>query len=249
MWGKNRRICQEACYGCNHLKTDERHHNTCQMSDEECIRRFMERALCDVGCLELVREWYDGLPGLNPPLSFHEMMMFDTPWVLHQMERSDRITMLRELMIGPSTSYEELLETVPSMTVEELLETVPSMSDEELLETVPSMSDEELLEAVPSMSDEELLEAVEGVEGQPNDTNMLEENNAGMEEKGAFIRVNSHCYGCCHFLPSQEDHACCNFGRQEEPEEYQPLEEGVSQLFFYCFSFFFFALFFFYCSL
>ena len=55
--GKIRRICQEAFYGCSHLKTDERHHNTCQMSDEECIRRFLEWALCDVGCLELVREW------------------------------------------------------------------------------------------------------------------------------------------------------------------------------------------------
>ena len=38
--GKIRRICQEACYGCSHLKTDERHHNTCQMTDEECIRRW-----------------------------------------------------------------------------------------------------------------------------------------------------------------------------------------------------------------
>ena len=37
-----RRICQEACYGCSHLKTDER-----------------QKALCDVGCLDLVREWYD----------------------------------------------------------------------------------------------------------------------------------------------------------------------------------------------
>ena len=109
VWGKIRRIFQEACYRCSHLKTDERHHNTCQMSDEECIRRFMERPLCDVGCLELVREWYDGLCGLNPPLSVHEMIMFDTPWVLQQMERPDGITILRELMIRPSTSHEFLL--------------------------------------------------------------------------------------------------------------------------------------------
>ena len=147
------------------------------MSDEECIRRFMEMALCDVGCLDLVREWYDGLCGLYPPLSVNEMMMFDTPWVLQQMKRPDRITILRELMIGPSTGHEKLLETVPSMSVDEFLDTVPSMSDEEL------------------------LEAVEGIEEQPDDTNMLEfggggdpveeeENNAGMEENGAFIRVN-----------------------------------------------------------
>ena len=200
VWVKIRTICQEACYRCSHLKTDERHHSTCQMSDEECIRRFIEMALGDVGCLELVREWYDGL---NPPLSVNEMM-FDTPWVLQQMERPDRITILRELMIGPS------------------------------------MSDEVLLETVPSMSDEELLEAVEGIEGQPDDTNMLqfgggefldpveeeEENKTTtvMEEKenGAFIRVNPDCWGCCHFLPSQVDHACCNYGQQEEePEEEQ----------------------------
>ena len=90
------------------------------------------------------------------------------------------------------------------------------------------MTVEELLETVPSMSDEELLDAV--------DTNMLEENNVGMEEKGTFIRVNPDCYGCCHFLPNQEDHACCNYGQQEEPEEDQHFQEGVSELFFYCFS-------------
>ena len=99
-----------------------------------------------------------------------------------------------------------------------------SMTVEELLETVPSMSNEELLETVPSMSDEELLEAVEGIEEKPDDTNILEENNAGMEEKETFIRVNPNCYGCCHFLTSQDDHACCNYGQPEEPKEYQPLE-------------------------
>ena len=129
--------------------------------------------------------------------------------------RPDRITILRELMIGPSKSNEELLETVPSM------------------------------------SDEELLEAVEGIEEQPDDTNMLEfggggdsveeeENNAGMEENGAFIRVNPDCYGCFHFLPSPEDHACCNYGQQEEPEEeiVQPFEEEVSKFFLLYFLFF-----------
>ena len=123
VWGKIRRICQEECYGCSHLKTYERHHNTCQMSDEDCIRRFMEMALGDVGCLEFVREWYDGLSCMNPPSSVNEMM-FDTPWVLQQMESPDRTSILRELMIGPSMSDEELLETVPSMSDEELLEAV-----------------------------------------------------------------------------------------------------------------------------
>ena len=31
---KIRRLSQEVCYGCIHRKTDEKHHNTCQMSDE-----------------------------------------------------------------------------------------------------------------------------------------------------------------------------------------------------------------------
>ena len=50
MWVKIRRLSQEACYGCSHRKTEENHHNTCQMSDEDCIRRFMEMALDDVRC-------------------------------------------------------------------------------------------------------------------------------------------------------------------------------------------------------
>ena len=60
-----------------------------------------------------------------------------------------------------------------------------------------------------------------------------------------FIMVNPDCYGCCHFLPSQEDHACCNYGQQEEPEEemVQPFEEEVSNYFFivflFCLLFFF----------
>ena len=67
VWPKIRGLSQEACYGCSHRKTDEKHHNTCEMSDENCIRRFMEMALDVVRCLEVIRERYDGLSGLNPP--------------------------------------------------------------------------------------------------------------------------------------------------------------------------------------
>ena len=61
MWAKIRRLGQEACYGCSSRKTDERHHNTCQMSDEDCIHRFMEMALGDVRCLEVIRwvVWFE----------------------------------------------------------------------------------------------------------------------------------------------------------------------------------------------
>ena len=69
VWAKIMRLCQEACYGCSHRETDKRHHNTGQMSDEDCILRFMDMALGDVRCLEVIREWYDGLSGLNTPLS------------------------------------------------------------------------------------------------------------------------------------------------------------------------------------
>ena len=69
-----------------------------------------------------MREWYDGLCGINPPLTVNEMMMFDTLSVLQQMECPDRIAILREVMIGPCMSDEELFETVPSMSDEELLE-------------------------------------------------------------------------------------------------------------------------------
>ena len=120
VWAKIRRLSQEACYGCSHRKTDEKHHNTCQMSDEDCIRRFMEMALDDVRCFEVFREWYDGLSGLKPPLSENEMLLFDTPWVLQQMGRPDRTTILLELMVennmvNPSMSDEELLEAVEAL--------------------------------------------------------------------------------------------------------------------------------------
>ena len=49
----------------------------------------MEMALGDVGCLEVIKEWCDGLSALSPPLSENKML-FDTPWVLQQMGRSGR---------------------------------------------------------------------------------------------------------------------------------------------------------------
>ena len=69
------------------------------MSDEDCIRRFMEMALDDVRCLEVMREWYDGLSGSNPPLLENEMLLFDTRWVLQQMGRPDRTAILLEVMV------------------------------------------------------------------------------------------------------------------------------------------------------
>ena len=85
VWVKIKRLCQEACYGCSHRTLDERHHVTCRMSDADCIRRFMEMALGDVRCFELMTEWYDALSGLKPPLLKNEMLLFDAPWVLEQM--------------------------------------------------------------------------------------------------------------------------------------------------------------------
>ena len=111
VWAKIRRLRQEACYGCSHRKTDEKHHNTCQMSDEDCMGRLIEMALDDVRCLEVIREWYDELSGLNPSLSENEMLLFHTPWVLQQMGRPGRTAILLELMVEnnmvhPSMSYE-----------------------------------------------------------------------------------------------------------------------------------------------
>ena len=79
VWAKIKKLCQEACYGYSHRRLDERHHVTCQMSEVDCIRRFMEMALGDVRCFEVMREWYDVLSGLKPPLSENEMLLYDAP--------------------------------------------------------------------------------------------------------------------------------------------------------------------------
>ena len=127
MWAKIKKLCQEACYGCSHRRLDERHHVTCRMSDVDCIRRFMEMALGDVRCFDVMREWYDALSGLKPPLSGNEMLLYDAPWVLEQMGRPDRIRILRELMVGDAMDYDGLVDPFPSMTDEELLEAADAM--------------------------------------------------------------------------------------------------------------------------
>ena len=127
VWAKIKKLCQEACYGCSHRKLDERHHFTCRMSDADCIRRFMEMAMGDVRCFEVMRECYDALSGLKPPLSENGMLLFDVPWVLHQMGRTDRMAILRELMAGDAMDYEGVVDPFPSMTDEELLEAADAM--------------------------------------------------------------------------------------------------------------------------
>ena len=59
----------------------------------------MEMALGDVLCFEVMREWYDVLSGLNPPLSENEMLLYDATWVLEQMGRPDRIDVQEGLCV------------------------------------------------------------------------------------------------------------------------------------------------------
>ena len=100
VWAKITKLSQEACYGCSHRRLDERDHVTCQMSDVDCIRRFMEMALGDVRCFDVMREWYDAFSGLKAPLSENELLLFDAPWVLERMVHPARIRILRELIVG-----------------------------------------------------------------------------------------------------------------------------------------------------
>ena len=124
VWGKIKRLCKEACYGCSHRKTEERHHNVCQLSDEECIRRFMEMAVNDLAWMDVVNEWYGALSDWYPPLTTDDMMVFDTQWVVQQMERPDRTAILLEMMID-----NEMVQ--PSMTDEELVEAVETLEKEQ----------------------------------------------------------------------------------------------------------------------
>ena len=162
VWAKIRRLSQQACYGCSHRKTDEKHHNTRQMSDEDCIRRFMEMALDDVRCLEVIREWYDGLSCLNPPLSENEMLLFDTPWVLQHMGRRDRTAILLELMVENNM---ELLEAVEAL--ERQQQQQPKCSDDEIFEFC-----DEFLDLVKRMEERgDTKEEEEPVVIQPDDVN------------------------------------------------------------------------------
>ena len=94
VWAKIKKLYQEACYGCSHRRLDERHHVSCQMSDVDCIHRFMEMALGYVRCFDVMRECYDALSGWKPPLSENEVLLYDAPWVLEHMARPDRIRIL-----------------------------------------------------------------------------------------------------------------------------------------------------------
>ena len=237
VWARIKRLCQEACYGCSHRMLGERHHVTCQMSDVDSIGRFMEMAMSDVRCFDVMKEWFDALTGLNPPLSENEVMLYDASWVLERMGRPDRIRILRELMVGDAMDVEG------------------SMADEELLEPADDF-----------MTDEELLEAADVMETQHNNNNNNNNNNntthqsestdATQQPDMTFDYVGEflgpveeeegeepfipfpNCWGCVNFRPSQNDHECCNYGKygnmevmeeeEEEPEEdITAAQEGV----------------------
>ena len=220
VWAKIKKLSQEACYGCSHRRLDERDHVTCQMSDVDCIRRFMEMALGNVRCFDVMREWYDALSGLKPPLSENEVLLYDAPWVLERMGHPDRIRILRELMVGDA--MDDDLGPFPSMTDEELLEAADAfMTDEELLEAATDameMQQPENTDATQqpeNMASDIVAEFLDPVEEEESEVPAMEE----VERNEAFVPLNPNCYGCCHFLPSQDDHACCNYGQPYDPEE------------------------------
>ena len=197
VWARIKRLCQEACYGCSHRRLDERDHVTCQMSDVDRIGRFMEMALGDVRCFGVIREWYDALSGLKPPLSENEVLLYDAPWVLERMGHPDRIRILRELMVGDA--------------MDDDLEPFPSMTDEELLEAADAMETQQ----PENMAFDIVAEFLGPVEEEESEVPAMEEE----ERNEAFVSLNPNCYGCCHFLPSQDDHACCNYGQPYDPED------------------------------
>ena len=241
VWEKIKRLCQEACYGCSHRKLDERHHFTCRMSDVDCIRRFMEMAMCDVWCFEVMRDWYDALSVLKPRLSENEMLLFDVPWVLHQMERPDRIAILRELMVGDAMDYEGLVDPFPSMTDEELLEAADEMETQHNNNNTtqqPESTDTTQQPESTGMAfdfDGEFLGPME--EGEESGVTGMEEE----ERNVAFLPLNPNCWA--HFRPAQAEHACCNYGQPEEPEEdITDVQEGVCVIFCSLLLFFLFIL-------
>ena len=216
VWAKIKKLCQEACYGCS---------RSCQMSDVDCIRRFMEMALDDVRCFDVMREWYDALSGLKPPLSENEVLLYDAPWVLERMGRPDRIPILRELMLGDA--MDDDVDPFPSMTDEELLEAADAMETQQPENTDATQQPENMAfdmvaEFLGPVEEEEEESEVPGMEEE------LEE-----ERNEAFVPLNPDCYGCCHFLPSQRDHACCNYGQPFDPEEdiTDDIQEGVCVMF------------------
>ena len=141
VWIRIKSLCQEACYGCSHRRLDEGHHVTCRMSVADCIHRFMEMALGDVGSFEVMTEWYDALSGLKLPLSENEMLLFEATWVLLQMGRPDRIAILRQLMIGDAMYFEGPVAPFPSMTDEELLDAADAMATQHNATQQPESTD------------------------------------------------------------------------------------------------------------
>ena len=227
VWARIKRLCQEACYGCSHRMLGERHHVTCQMSDVDSIGRFMEMAVGDVRCFDVMKEWFDALAGLNPPLSENEMLLFDAPWALKQMGRPDRIRILRELMVGDAMDVEG------------------SMADEELLESADDfMTDEELLEAADAMETQHNNNNNNNTTHQSESTDATQQLDMSFDYVGEFLGPveeeegeeprafsDSNCWGCVNFRPSQNDHECCNYGKygnmevMEEEEEEEPEED------------------------
>ena len=191
------------------------------MGDVDCIRRFMEMALGNVRCFDVMREWYELLSGLKPPLSENEVLLYDAPWVLERMGHPDRSRILRELMIGDVVGGD--FEPFPSMTDEELLEPADDfMTDEELLEAAADAMEMQQPENTDAMQQPEnmasdivaeFLDPVE--EEEESEVTAMEEE----ERNEAFVPVNPNCCGCCHLLPSQNDHACCNYGEHYDPED------------------------------
>ena len=262
VWARIKRLCQEACYGCSHRILDESHHVTCRMSDVDSIGRFMEMAMGDVRCFDVIKEWYDALSDLKPPLSENEMLLFDAPWALKQMGRPDRIAILRELMVGDAMDLtdEELLEAVDAMETQHNNNNTTQQSEStdamqqsdmtfdyagEFLDPVEEEGEEPkafipfpdcwgCVNFLPSKGDHACLnygqfwmdvleEEEEGEE--PELSGIVEEEEKRNE---AFIPLNPDCWGCVHCLSSQKDHACCNYGNQEEPEEdITDVQEGV----------------------
>ena len=194
-----------------------------------------------------MREWYNALSGLKPLLSENQMLLLDVPWVLHQMERPDRIAILRELMAGDAMDFEGLVYPFPSMTDEDLLEATDAMETQHNNNATqqPESTDATQQPESTDMAFDfvgEFLGPVE--EGEASGVTGMEEEE---ERNVAFIPLNPNCWDCAHLRSAQAEHACCNYGQPEEPEEdITDVQEGVcvmfcSLLFFFFLSYLFFV--------
>ena len=92
--------------------------------------------------------------------------------------------------------------------------------------------------------DGEFLGPVE--EGEASGVTGMEEEE---ERNVAFLPLNPDFWGCAHLRPAQAEHACCNYGQPEEPEEdITDVQEGVSVMFCSLLLLFFFLSYLFFCS-